>query len=138
VTLNSLLKKLGQGRESWEYVVNEPENRHINYERNPLKGINELVQIMNVTEDCLASVKVPTLVIQASKDPIVDPESGHQIFEQISSPYKELIMLERSRHGIVNGEGCDDVFSHVHHFLGRAPAHGIMVSATAELAGKLG
>lgn len=138
VTLNALLKKLGQGREAWEYVVNEPENRHINYERNPLKGINELVQVMNATEECLSSVTIPTMIIQASKDPIVSPESGRQIFEKIASPYKELVMVERTRHGIVNGEGREDVFSHVHHFLERAPVHGIVLQAEGHSAEKVG
>jgi esterase/lipase len=132
VTLNSLLKKLGQGREAWEYVVNEPENRHINYERNPLKGINELVKVMNITEESLPDVKIPTLIIQASKDPIVNPESGRQIFDKVASPHKELVMVERSRHGVVNGDGRDDVFSHVHHFLSRAPVHGIVLQGEAQ------
>jgi esterase/lipase/1-acyl-sn-glycerol-3-phosphate acyltransferase len=138
VTLNSLLKKLGQGREAWEYVVNEPENRHINYERNPLKGINELVKVMNVTEESLSAVKIPTLIIQASKDPIVNPDSGRQIFDKLASPHKELIMVERNRHGVVNGEGRDDIFSHVHHFLSRAPVHGIVLQSEGQVEERVG
>lgn len=125
VGLNSVLKRLGQGRESWEYVVNEPENRHINYERNPLRGVNELVQVMNATEQSLPDVTVPTLVIQGDNDPIVSPVSGQNIFEKIGSSFKEFVMVARDRHGVINGEGREDVFSHIRHFLDRAPAHGI-------------
>ena len=103
-----------------------------------MKGINELVKVMNITEESLAAVKIPTLIIQSSKDPIVNPESGRQIFEQISTPHKELIMVERSRHGVINGEGRDDVFSHIHHFLSRAPVHGIVVQGEGASAEQVG
>ncbi len=126
VTLNSMLKTLGQGKESWDYVVNEPENRHINYKKNPLTGVRELVEAMNVTESILPEVTVPTLVIQAANDPTVRPVSGQLIFEKLGSTVKELVVLARDRHGIVNGEGREDVFSHVEHFLSRAPHHGIV------------
>lgn len=130
VTLNAVLRRLGQSRESWEYVVNEPENRHINYERNPLRGVNELVRLMDSTERALPEVQVPALVVQASGDPIVHPESAQQIFEKLGSPFKELVLIERDRHGIVNGAGREDVFSHLAHFLGRAPAHRITARET--------
>ena len=126
VGLNAVLKHIGQARDSWEYVVNEPENRHINYERNPLRGINELVRLMGATERCLADINIPTLVVQAAHDPIVNPVSGQQIFDKIGSAFKELVVLDRDRHGIINGAGREDVYSHVQHFLDRAPVHGIM------------
>lgn len=125
VSLNAILKRLGQARESWEYIVNEPENRHINYDRNPLKGVYQLVRLMNATEQCLPEIRVPTMVIQAARDPIVNPISGQQLFDRLGAEFKELILLERNRHGIVNGEGREHVFAHLRHFLDRAPAHGI-------------
>lgn len=138
VSLNSVLKRLGQGRESWDYVVNEPENRLINYERNPLRGIRELVNVMNATEQCLAEISIPTLVIQSSNDPIVNPASGQQIFDKIGSSFKELVLISRDRHGVVNGAGREDVFSHIGHFLTRAPAHGIVGQETPREVAALG
>ncbi len=126
VSLNSILKRLGQGKESWDYVVNEPENSHINYRKNPLRGVRELVEVMNVTESVLSEVTVPTLVVQASSDPIVSPISGQLIFDKLGSSFKEFVMVSRDRHGIINGAGREDVYSHVEHFLNRAPHHGIV------------
>ncbi|MCF6286167.1 MAG: alpha/beta fold hydrolase, partial [Candidatus Hydrogenedentes bacterium] len=126
VSLNSVLKSLGQGRKSWDYVVSEPENEHINYRKNPLKGVLELVEIMNETESALPGITVPTLIIQASSDPTVAPASGQLIFDKLGCEFKELVMVARERHGIVNGTGREDVFSHVEHFLNRAPHHGIV------------
>jgi len=131
VSLNSVLKRIGQGKDSWDYVVSEPENAHINYPRNPLRGVRELVTVMNETEQALPGITVPTLVIQADADPTVDPVSGQMIFDRLGSSFKELVMLSRDRHGIINGEGRDDVFSHIEHFLDRAPHHGIVQIAEA-------
>ncbi|MBI2425272.1 MAG: alpha/beta fold hydrolase [Candidatus Hydrogenedentes bacterium] len=132
VSLNSMLKKIGQSRDSWEYVVNEPENKHINYVRNPLTGVSELVAIMGKTESLLPEVQIPALIIQASKDSVVNPASGQLIFDRITSPCKELTLFERARHGIVNGEGREDIFARVHEFLKRAPGHGIGLRLTED------
>lgn len=126
VTLNSLLKKIGQGRDGWEFVVNEPENKHINYTRNPLTGVKQLINVMDATERLLPKVTIPAFILQASRDPIVNPDSARQIFDKIASPHKELVVLERSRHGIINGEGSADVCHYVQQFLERAPRHEII------------
>ena len=67
-------------------------NRHINYKKNPLTGVRELVEAMNVTESILPEVTVPTLVIQAANDPTVRPVSGQLIFEKLGSTVKELVV----------------------------------------------
>lgn len=123
VSLNSLLKRMGRNLENWEFVENVPENAHINYTRNPLTGVRELVETMDMTGSVLQNIQVPTLVLQASKDTVVNPVSGQQIFDKVGSSYKELTVLERDRHGIINGPGKEDVFARVHHFLERAPRH---------------
>jgi esterase/lipase/1-acyl-sn-glycerol-3-phosphate acyltransferase len=123
VSLNNLLRGMGRNSSPWEYVANEPENAHINYARNPLNGLNELAQVISEMERALPNVKVPTLVVQSSKDPTVNPDSARQIFEAVGSEYKKLVIIERSRHGIINGKGRQDVFDEVVHFLDRAPQH---------------
>ncbi len=120
VTLNSLLRRFGRNRESWEYVDNDPENKHINYTRNPLTGVTELVKVMDAMEGCLPQVKIPALVVQGSKDPTVNPVSGTLIFDQLGSARKELAVFERERHGIINGDGAVEIFDRVYHFLRRA------------------
>jgi hypothetical protein len=57
------------------------------------------------------------LIIQGSKDPIVHPSSGQDIFDKVGTPHKELTIFERERHGIVNRSGADDVFNRVTYFL---------------------
>jgi esterase/lipase/1-acyl-sn-glycerol-3-phosphate acyltransferase len=119
VTVNTLLKKLGQKQYAKEYVDNNPENKHINYTRNPLTGVKELKAVMAAAAEVLLRVQQPTLVIQASKDTTVDPSSGPEIFEGLGAVDKQLTLFERRRHGIINGEGSPEVFVQVEQFLHR-------------------
>lgn len=117
VTMNNLLKKIRRGKEDWDYVANDPENPHINYKRNPVSGVAQLGEAMEATEAFLPSIVAPTLIIQASKDPVVHPSSGPDLFDQVGTRHKELAIFERDRHGIINGDGSETVFSRVNHFL---------------------
>lgn len=117
VRVNALLKRFHWGRTQWEYVENDPENKHINYMSNPVSGVAELTKAMGVMFEGLKDITAPTLIIQGSKDPVVSPESGPAVFEKIGTPLKELIVMERDRHGIINGLDATDVFDRVSHFL---------------------
>ncbi len=117
VGFNSLLQRLKGGDTGWEYVQTSPENEHINYKRNPLSGVRELNRAMEAMERSLPDIVVPTLVVQSSKDPIVDPASAMDIFSQVGTPLKELTIFERDKHGIVNGPRSEEVFERVYRFL---------------------
>ena len=98
----------------------------------------EVRDIEAAMETALPQVRVPTLVVQGSKDPTVNPISAQAIYEGIGAEFKELTFFERYRHGIVNGLGREHIFSCIDHFLQRAPRHNTMeelaveVEATAE------
>ncbi len=115
LAVNALLRRLGSG--GWDYLANNPENKHINYTRNPLTGLRELTSLMQETERVLPSIEVPALVIQASQDNTVDPASAQVIYEKLAAPYKELAVFQSERHGIVNGPGSEAVFRRVAGFL---------------------
>ncbi|MBI3736588.1 alpha/beta fold hydrolase, partial [Candidatus Sumerlaeota bacterium] len=115
--VNKLIARVRGRRPQWDYVENSPENIHINYTRNPMSAIKQLSECIREMENSLPQVRVPTLLVQASKDHVVDPVSGQLIFSQVGTPKKELLILERERHGIINGEGSQDVFDRVNYFL---------------------
>jgi len=115
--INSLLQKIKGTPTGWEYVQNDPENADINYVRNPLSGVRELSLIMDAMEEQLPNIVVPTFILQAANDPVVDPSSGMDIFEQVGTPLKELTYIQRNNHGIINNEGAEDVFERVYQFL---------------------
>jgi len=116
VSMNSLLKRV-KTQGMVEYVPNRPEFDHLNYLGNPISGIRELGRAMVEMEKELPKIEIPTFLVQGSKDRIVDPTSGQQIFNRVGSPEKELLLLERERHGILNGEGSRDIFERIHEFL---------------------
>ncbi len=132
VTINSLLKRIGRSSDSWEYVENSPEYPQVNYMRNPLRGVRELIGVMAAMETSLPQVRVPALVIQASKDPTVNPISAQAIYEGLGSEFKELVYFERYRHGIINGTGREHIFGCIDHFLQRAPRHNTMEELAVE------
>ena len=113
---NSLLKKIKGSPTGWEYAQNSPENADINYERNPLSGVRELSIAMDAMEAELGEIVVPTLIMQASNDPVVDPTSGMDIYSKVGTEFKELAYVARNNHGIINGHRCDEVFLRVHQF----------------------
>ena len=132
VTLNSMLKRIGRSRADWEYVDNEPENRHINYFRNPLTGVRELVAVMDEMERVLPDIQVPTIIVQGSKDTVVNAVSAQMIFDKLGTRHKEMTLFERDRHGILNGEGREDIFERICSFLERAPAHATVLTESSE------
>ncbi|MBI5094356.1 MAG: alpha/beta hydrolase [Candidatus Hydrogenedentes bacterium] len=115
--VNTWLGKVRNTGGPWEFVENRPENPAINYTRNPLSGVGQLAQMMDVVEDSLKDICVPAFILHGARDPIVDAASGEMLFSKVGTPLKEFTMLERDRHGIINGAGAQDVFEHVHRFL---------------------
>lgn len=115
--MNTLLNKMRLRKSEWDFVDTSPENPHINYHQNPVAGVKQLNACIREMERSVEGIEVPTLLVQASEDPIVDPVSAHLLFTKIGAAYKELSYLPRKRHGIVNGEGREDVFRRVQEFL---------------------
>ena len=98
-------------------MPNEPENPHINYFRNPISGVKELMELMEQLSLRLDRIKVPTLLIQSSGDPVVHPEGSKELYENLGSEDKELVMFNSDRHGILRGELSQRLFSRIAEFL---------------------
>jgi esterase/lipase len=100
-----------------EYITNKPENAHINYFRNPVHGVRELEKLMNRVESKLGAIDTPVLVIQGSHDPVVDPESGRELFAKLGTDDKELYKIFAQRHGIVRGPESEKIAARMAEFL---------------------
>ena len=117
VAWNNFLGKLHVSKGKMEFVSNTPENPHINYGRNPIKGVRELEKLMNVVEKELPDISIPVLVIQGSEDPVVNPESALDVFNKLGTIDKELYRVHSTRHGIVRGDTSGQVADQVIKFL---------------------
>lgn len=114
---NKLLSVLHMRRGKKEFVVNDPENPHINYSRNPVRGVYELERLMKYVKSRLPEVQAPVLVIQGSDDPVVNPVSGTELFSRLGSANKQLIRISADHHGILRGKASDEVKEKVLIFL---------------------
>jgi esterase/lipase/1-acyl-sn-glycerol-3-phosphate acyltransferase len=117
VLWNKLADKLLKDEGRRRFVPNEPENPHINYFRNPISGVKELMELMEQLSLRLDRIKVPTLLIQSSEDPVVHPQGSREVYENLGSEDKELIMFNSDRHGILRGELSQRVFTRIAEFL---------------------
>ena len=99
-----------------EYIDSPPENPHINYSRNYVKGISELEKLMKVCREELKKITSPTLIIQARRDPVVNPKSADIIYQSVGAS-KQLMHLDLDHHVIVRGRGKEQVFKAVEQFV---------------------
>jgi len=117
VVWNNLLDRMHVNKGKMEFVTNDPENKHINYFRNPISGVAQLEKLMDKVEESLHKIEIPALIIQGSDDPVVNPVSGKEIFDKLGTKKKEIQSIYAERHGIVRGEESKKVISHVLDFL---------------------
>jgi esterase/lipase/1-acyl-sn-glycerol-3-phosphate acyltransferase len=117
VKWNKLLKRINIKKGKMEFVHNEPKNPHINYFQNPISGLWELEKLMKIVESNLKYLKIPALVIQGNNDPVVNPESGREVFDKIGSENKEFITIKSDNHIIIMGEDTKKVFPQIGKFL---------------------
>jgi esterase/lipase/1-acyl-sn-glycerol-3-phosphate acyltransferase len=100
-----------------EFVENKPENPHINYLRNPISGVREIERLMDDLEPKLPDLKVPSLIVQSLRDPVVDPKGSRKIFELLGTEDKEYRLFNFDRHGILLGEGSQVVHKAIGDFI---------------------
>ena len=109
-------------RAKLEFIENRPENPHINYFRNPVSGVRELALLMESLEKKLSRITIPSLVIQADGDPIVNPRGSRKVFTLLGSGDKEYRLFNFNRHGILLGEGAERVHRAIGDFVQRVTA----------------
>lgn len=116
---NSLLNTFNISMGSIEYVESSPENPKTNYVRNYLKGVVELKKLMDECDKSLSKISTTTLLIQASGDPVVNPEGANLIYHKIASKEKILFEPDFDNHVIVNGNREEEVFDIILDFFRR-------------------
>jgi acyl-CoA synthetase (AMP-forming)/AMP-acid ligase II/esterase/lipase len=99
------------------FRIYESEQPRINYRHVPIRGLFELRRMAEEMERRLPDVTCPVKIIQATEDPIVDPESAVIIHDRIGSTVKSLDKIVSRRHGLLNedvGDSQSLVIGYVH------------------------
>lgn len=81
---------------------------------NLFKQLGEFVEDVN---QHVKSIEVPTLVIQAEDDQMINPDSATFIYENVGSSKKEIKWYEEAGHAITLGPKRDQVHEDVYEFL---------------------
>jgi esterase/lipase/1-acyl-sn-glycerol-3-phosphate acyltransferase len=100
-----------------EFVVNHPENPHINYLRNPVSGVLEMEKLMKSAENRLGDIHLPALLVQSDEDPVVDEKGTRKAFKLLGSERKRCLLIHSSRHGILLGAGATEVYRAIEEFI---------------------
>jgi len=100
-----------------EYVDITTERPQVNYDQVPVAALAEMEKFMKVLEQHVYKVRVPSLVIQATNDPVVNAEGTAMAFNRISAHQKLYLPMNFDRHGILAGEGAENVHAAVADFI---------------------
>lgn len=118
-TWNRLMDILHTHGKKKEYVDIVPEYPQTNYNRLPVAALWEMEKFMKELEQRLEMVQIPVLVVQASGDPVVDPDGTALLFNRLGTERKEYLTFDFDRHGILNGDGSQQVHNAVVEFVDR-------------------
>ena len=113
---NEFLTLIHSKKGKKEYIIDKPENPDINYSKNYLKAVEQLSQLMAECADNLKNIIAPTLVVQATNDPVVNPKSGKIIYKNISAKIKEILSPNLNNHVIIRRRD-EKLFSHITNFI---------------------
>ena len=114
---NELLEKFDINKGKFEFIDDKPETPEFNYSRHYLSSVVELEKLMKHCRENLLKINIPTLVIQAKQDPVVNPISGNIVFNHISSEKKFLFIPNLHHHTIITGWGKEVIFTEINDFI---------------------
>jgi len=90
-----------------------------NYTKFPTKTFAELYRYSQQIGLRLRELHVPIRILQSKKDQIVAPEAANIIYEQVSSPVREIVWYEKSGHEMMQDLEAQQVFEDIMEFVHR-------------------
>jgi carboxylesterase len=96
--------------------LTDPEayKRFWSYDVHPVAGGYQVYLLQKLVRAELGRIHLPTLIIYATGDMSIHPQSGPTIYEHIASQDKEQFVLHNSGHGLVVDKECGVVFEKVY------------------------
>ncbi|MGM9929100.1 MAG: alpha/beta hydrolase [Bacillus sp. (in: firmicutes)] len=103
-------KREGKDTASIEQEVNQ---------LSPKTALASLQTLIQEVRESLSSIIVPTFVVQARNDDVINPDSAAIIYNNVSTDQKELKWYEKSGHVITLDQEKAQLHQDVYHFLER-------------------
>ena len=101
---NRLLSRWRRNQNGEKFVEFEPENNDINYHQNPIAGVDQIGELLDMTRDRLVHLDCPVLIVSADDDQVVGARSSTRVYEAVGSDRKELLRVSSTRHNIITGD----------------------------------
>ena len=93
---------------------------NFSYLKIPIKSVVELMRgLAGLDGQLLRKIKVPTLIIQSSRDGLVKPQSGTFLFKSLGTDEKELVWITEQHHELHVGKGRHQIYSLITDFIVR-------------------
>jgi esterase/lipase/1-acyl-sn-glycerol-3-phosphate acyltransferase len=113
---NRMLNKMkGEGEK--QFMAFSHGNSYVNYLKNPVAGVHQIGEFLDATEKRYSEIRQPALIIQADKNPVVDPRGARKIYGKIESDQKEFCLLSFDRHVLVDGRKAHRVHRKIASFI---------------------
>lgn len=94
-------------------------NYETGYKGMPVRSIAQLRKLTIAAFNRLHRIKQPILIVQPLKDKVVNLKSPYLIFDNIKSEYKELTLIENSRHNVIVSPERDKLYAAVDKFMNK-------------------
>ncbi|RSK47896.1 alpha/beta hydrolase [Bacillus canaveralius] len=78
--------------------LRNPNVTELAYEKTPVRSVREIVKLMEIVKEKLSLIKCPVLIFVSEEDHVVPPDNSRIIYDQVSSPVKEMVELKNSYH----------------------------------------
>ena len=89
--------------------------------RMPIATINEFMKLVKDHQKDPTKVTIPTLLIQGNNDAIVPLASSEYVYNNLSSKYKKLLIVDDLTHDVFNGKRKEQAINEIIKFLKTNP-----------------
>ncbi len=101
---NRLVSRLKGSQNGQDFVEFVPENVELNYRRNPVAGVNQVGELLELARGRLKHLVHPALVVSADQDQVIGATSSIAVYDAIGSENKELMRFSGERHNLITGD----------------------------------
>ncbi|EGL83753.1 carboxylesterase precursor [Caldalkalibacillus thermarum TA2.A1] len=106
-------------REGWEdngAMISTLERYKTKITQTPLRAVLQFRKMVRTLTPVINKVDVPVLIIHGKKDDLADPRSADYVYQQVKSPSKDIVWLEKSKHVICHDCEQEQVIRKVSQF----------------------
>lgn len=83
----------------------------------PISALKEFLNLVDEYQYTIDEIKIPTLILQGTKDQMVPPKSNEKVFERIKVEKKKFIKVKDAYHDLFKKEKLEPIEKEVEKFL---------------------